>query len=89
MNDFIGFGVILLMVMAGLLLIKWLIILDCRRKEIEVRLYGLTFYTEEEVKQLIEIAWATASAYGENTGSADCDDWFEHNKKKPYVDRTL
>lgn len=39
-------------------------------------------YTEEEVKELINLAWATASAYADKTNQADCDDWFMWNKKK-------
>ena len=36
-------------------------------------------YTREEVIKLIEFAWATASAYGDDTNNADCNDWIEHN----------
>jgi len=36
-------------------------------------------WTRDEVKQLISLAWATASAYGEYTNGADCKDWINHN----------
>lgn len=36
-------------------------------------------WNRDEVIELIELAWATASAYGDNTNSADCNDWIEHN----------
>jgi len=36
-------------------------------------------WNREEVTSLIELAWAIASAYGENTNSEDCIDWINHN----------
>jgi len=36
-------------------------------------------YTKDQVEKLIELAWATASAYGDDTGSEDCADWIKHN----------
>jgi hypothetical protein len=36
-------------------------------------------YLRAEVEALISLAWATASAYGENTNDADCKDWMNHN----------
>lgn len=36
-------------------------------------------WNREEVVNLLNLAWATASAYGENTNSADCNDWIDKN----------
>lgn len=52
------------------------------KSEVAKEYHTKNMYSEEEVKNLIQIAWATASAYGEYTNSKDCNDWFEHNKKK-------
>lgn len=38
-------------------------------------------YTRDDVHKIVELAWATASAYGMSTGSADFEDWFEQNVK--------
>lgn len=32
-----------------------------------------------QAKNLISLAWATASAYGDKTDEADCQDWIKHN----------
>lgn len=40
-----------------------------------------TNYSTDEVKQLLRLAWATASAYGDKTDEADCEDWINHNLK--------
>lgn len=37
------------------------------------------FWSREEVESLLTLAWATASAYGDNTSAADCKDWIKHN----------
>lgn len=39
-------------------------------------------YTKEEVIELLELAWATASAYGDKTNSKDCADWIDKNLPK-------
>ena len=36
-------------------------------------------WNREEVEKLLELAWATASAYGDKTDSKDCKDWMRHN----------
>jgi hypothetical protein len=36
-------------------------------------------WNREEVEKLIELAWATASAYGDKTDSKDCESWIENN----------
>lgn len=36
-------------------------------------------WSREEVEKLLELVWATASAYGDKTNSADCKDWIKHN----------
>lgn len=37
------------------------------------------YYSKKKVTQLLELAWATASAYGNKTDSKDCADWIEKN----------
>lgn len=36
-------------------------------------------WSREEVEKLLELTWATASAYGDKTDSKDCKDWMRHN----------
>lgn len=38
-------------------------------------------WNREEVEKLLELAWATASAYGDDTGSEDCYSWIKENLK--------
>jgi hypothetical protein len=38
-------------------------------------------YSREEVVELLKLAWATASAYGDNTDEADCLNWIKDNLK--------
>jgi hypothetical protein len=38
-------------------------------------------YNREKVVELLTLAWATASAYGDNTDSDDCSSWIKENLK--------
>jgi len=47
--------------------------------EISILTEQKQMFSREEVTELLRLAWATASAYGENTNEADCIDWINHN----------
>lgn len=68
-------------------------LIDMQAEIIQLSAYALSLKQEVEelkkdqegmisvgqAKNLISLAWATASAYGDKTDEADCQDWIKHN----------
>jgi hypothetical protein len=45
---------------------------------VTLKLFNESF-SKEQVIEIVRLAWATASAYGDKTNEADCMDWINKN----------